>query len=245
MTMKFYSSMAPVYDYVFPLNPAQLKFTGEEMAAYGKTASLLDVGCATGNLVLNLRSKAFHAYGMDLDLEMVDIAKAKTKENSSYFKIANMLDIYEVYGRDMFDLASCYGNTIVHLTEEDELNRFFTAVYSVLKRGGSFIGQIINYDRIIDEKISFLPTLDNEHIRFKRTYVMSDENKTLDFNTELYIKETDQTLINSVPLLPMRRHQLEKLLIESGFTNLNFYGNFNRGPLETGSQPLVFRAIKA
>ncbi len=242
--MIFYSSMAPVYDKVFPLNPAQVKFTLDDLDSFGSEKTMLDVGCATGNLVMEMQKHNIDARGIDLDEEMIEIANRRWVGSDRLFNVRNMLDLESEYSENSFHLLTCYGNTIVHLNSEREIQHFFSSVYKILKNKGHFLGQIINYDRILDQSIDFLPTIDNPHIQFKRNYTFKSNNTRIDFNTELHIKETEQVLNNSVELLPLRKRQLEACLYKAGFDNLQFWGGFNKCSLDNHAQALVFRARK-
>ena len=47
---------------------------------------------------------------------------------------------------------------------------------------------------------------------------------------------------NSILLFPILKEGIEKLIFASGFSNINFYGGFNKSELTEDSIPLVIEA---
>ena len=87
--MDFYSSIHKYYDLIFPLKPNQLNFITEEFAPGTK---ILDIGCSTGELSLQLAKKSYQVYAIDLDSKMMELAISKNSNSNPIFKVANMLD---------------------------------------------------------------------------------------------------------------------------------------------------------
>ena len=146
--MDFYQSIAKYYDYIFPLKTAQVDFT-LKAAKEIDAVSILDIGCATGAFARKMGEHIGEVYAFDLDSDMVDIAKSKNQGSNVHFTDGNMLDIDELYSGKMFDMVTCFGNTLVHLSVE-ELEKVFAAIKAHLN--GVFLIQILNYDYILREK---------------------------------------------------------------------------------------------
>ncbi len=238
--MAFYKSIAPFYDYIFPPSDAQADFIARNAGGL-VDKRILEAGCGTGNLTLKLAGKGAFVEGIDLDEEMIGRAIEKTNsvQNISCRKL-DVLEIDREWSSDYFDAVVCLGNMLVHLPNEDFVQSFFEKARKVLRQNGILIVQIINYDRILDHNISGLPTIENDYIRFERYYDKKD--KHLDFRTVLTVKRTGEVIKNVVSLYPIRKQQIQELLVNAGFGNIRFYGNFNEGELTERSTPLVFRA---
>ena len=56
---------------------------------------------------------------------------------------------------------TCFGNTLVHLQSIELMGKMLKGVFAVLKPGGHFLLQILNYDFILDEQVSELPLIDS------------------------------------------------------------------------------------
>jgi len=235
-----YQKIADSYDYIFPYKPAQKELVLHVDSVRKK---LCDIGCSTGALVQNLSSDYESITAIDLSPEMIGRAKERDCKNIS-FLTDSMLNLSTCISPNEFDIITCFGNTIVHLDSESDILDLFKQIRSTLNKDGSFLGQIINYDLILDENRDSLPTIENEYIQFKRHYIFNEGYEKVTFQTELLIKLSDEVIVDSVQLLPLRKERLEELLCEAGFTNINFYSDFHCSPQNPQKLPLVFVAQK-
>ncbi len=246
--MEFYSSIADYYDNVFPLNPEQVKFITGFIDQPYQGKRILDIGCGTGNLSLALSQHGFKVNGIDLDTEMVREAQNKTQKIKSLdrpvFNIMDMREIKRNFSANYFDIISCFGNTLVHLTTESDLQNFINDTRTIIKSSGKLLLQIINYDYILDEEIGFLPTIENKMVKFKRTYTYDKENYLILFRTVLTIKENGQQIKNEIPLRPLRKKELEEYLNQAGYHHIEYYSSFKKEGLNIKSLPLVVKADK-
>lgn len=237
--MDFYSTIHQHYEAIFPLNPQQVAWIKRLELSSG--ASVLDIGCATGQLAFALAENGFQVEAFDLDEAMIASARRKARGDNPRFKAGDMLELETLYPDREFDLALCFGNTLVHLQGNIALLNFFKSVANRLKPGGRFLGQILNYDYILQEQIQKLPLIDNEVLTFVREYEYPGKDSIL-FKTKLIIKPEGKEIENCIPLYPVRRHLLEQMLALAGFINFQFYSSFNGEPYQEKSMPLVFEA---
>lgn len=237
----FYESIAKVYDYIFPKNRKQLEFV-ESIKKISNEEKILDIGCATGNLTELLGEKTRNIVGIDLDKEL--LKEAKEKHPNLNFENMNMLKINEKFEENSFDRVVSFGNTLVHLDSREEVEEFFQKVYKTLKFNGFFIVQIINYNRVIEKNIKNLPTIDNEKVKFVRDYEYDKSIGKVDFITELTIKEANLNIKNNIKLLALTKIEIQKFLGETGFRNIEFYGDFEGRELSDNSEAVIFVAQK-
>lgn len=238
--MSFYTSIHQQYDFIFPLNPNQVSIIESEMHPSSK---ILDIGCATGNLAIEIAKKGMQVNAFDLDAQMIELAKQKLNSEAINFRVSNMLNISTDYAHQQFSGVICFGNTLVHLTNKNLIEDFIKAVNSLLKNGGKFILQILNYDYILNEKITELPVIENDKIKFVRKYEFM-ENGLLNFITHLTIKENKQVIDNQIELLPITKNEIIKILADQGFSAIQVFGNFAKMQLNETSLPLVVTATK-
>jgi len=236
--MKFYQSIAPHYHHIFPFNPAHLKLVLDENPNSEKSA-LLDIGCGIGSLSAEIANHFEVVKAIDLDEQMIQRAKSENQKDNLEFFEMDMMEINRPFKAKTFQTVICFGNTLVHLTKENQLLDFFKQVKEVLKEKGKFLFQIINYDRILDEKIDFLPTIENDNIRFIRNYNFDSSSRLIHFETNLLVKNKGIEIENSMPLLPLRKNALDKLLKEAGFNSIQYYGNFKKDKWSEKSVPLI------
>lgn len=244
MSSNFYSSIAKYYQHIFPFNPAQVNFLKNVLPYNG--AKVLDVGCAIGDLSFALTHFGFPTWAFDFDGQMIEIAQGSKQEDSMFpvFEQLDMRLIDQRYPEAYFNTIICFGNTLVHLLRDEDILQFIQAAYQVLSPEGKLTIQILNYQYILDRKMQSLPVIDNEHIRFERSYRFTPNSDLIDFDTELTIKSTAQVIKNSVKLNPIRKNKLQELLAKAGFENIEFFGSFDYAPLLESSLPLIVTCQK-
>ena len=248
--MKFYTSIADLYDEIFPYKPQQKKFI-ESFKLHGLESVLLDVGCGTGSLVLNLTELFSIVIGLEPDKEMLDKANFKALQfkfdkmdqiedlGKWVFMQKGTNDIREEFVSESCNAVLCLGNTLVHLSGNDEVKVFLLDALELLKPGGKLMIQIINYDRIIDQKLKGLPTIENDNVKFERFYHYDENPKFVNFQTILTVKESGEKTENEIPLLAIRPAELKKLMTEAGYQDIEEFGNFKKEEFTAESQPYI------
>jgi glycine/sarcosine N-methyltransferase len=239
----FYESIAEWYDFIFPDDPVQVRFIrGRFKPEEGR---ILDIGCGTGNLAVALGGEGYEVTGIDLDAEMIRLARVKAEGREGVmFSAGNMLDLVRPFGSEVFGCVICSGNTLVHLNTMEDVSAFIRQVHAVLKKGGRFLLQILNYDHVLDHGVRQLPLIENEKVRFERAYASDESTGLLKFRTVLTVKNARRTIENEVSLLPIRKTQLDVILRESGFKDLEWFGDFSGNPVGDTSLPLICAACK-
>ncbi len=215
-----------------------------------KHCRIIDIGCATGKLAAGLSAFGHEVTAIDLDGRMIETAERKYMQKGMKLKFMqeNMLEIGRVFEADYFDAAVCVGNTIVHLEGYEKIKEFFGAVNKILKPGAIFIAQILNYDRIISQKINKLALIENDEIKFERHYDLDTAKNggLIIFKTKLTVKRGGGAVIeNESPLYPAKKNEIESALSAAGFSDINFYSDIDKTLFSIDkSGPLAFSAVK-
>ncbi len=224
--MHLYGSLANYYDEIFPLDPSKVPFV--QALVPKSSQSILDLGCSTGALALALSRSGHKVTGIDLDESMIEIAKGRAAEQKLdvCFHVMDMLSIEEHFNLESMDQVLCFGNTIVHLSGPDKIRRLCEAVYRLVVPGGVFVIQILNYDRILDQVIRRLPTIESSAFRFSRSYDFEGEQRVL-FKTKLELTNPHQIHSDITPLFALRLTQLRQMIEGAGFRSLRFYADYD------------------
>jgi len=236
---KFYSSVTGYFDEIFPLNPLQLKFIRTELGSLDELY-FLDIGCSTGKLANELCSLGALGVGIDLNEDMIMEARHKYSSAFLNFRKMNMLHIDRAFPDNYFDTVICFGNTLVHLDSITEVRTFLSHTAKLLKPGGKLLLQILNYDYVLDKKVSELPLIETGRLQFTRHYTLPNgAQQKIEFKTVLTDKFSSEVLENSVSLLPVRKKELERILWMAGFSQVNFYADFSKKPYTGDHLPMV------
>jgi len=237
--IRFYSAVTGYFDEIFPLSPLQLKFVTAEVGSPDELY-FLDVGCSTGQLAHELSNLGALGVGIDLNEDMIREAKQRYSSASLNFRRMNMLHLDRAFPAGYFDLIICFGNTLVHLDSLAEIRTFLNHASKLLKPGKKLLLQILNYDYILDRQISELPVIETGRIRFTRHYTFPNAGQQkIEFKTILTDKFSKEIIENEIPLLPVRKKELEKILWMAGFKQISFYSGFAREPYAGDHLPLI------
>ncbi|HDR4862372.1 MULTISPECIES: class I SAM-dependent methyltransferase [Bacillus] len=235
--MTFYQKLMPYYDEIFPENEKQLNF----IASYLQEGdSVIDVGAATGNVANALVEKGMIVTAMEPAKKMADkiSEKAITHRGRLFVNTLRMQQIDDVPG--IFDGIYCIGNTLVHLDNVQEISDFIQSSFKKLKKNGKFIVQIVNYEKVLNQKNFIFPVIKKEHFSFKRDYAI-ERNKVL-FTVTL--NTSGEEFSNSIELYPITKKQLLPILIDCGFESVETYANFDKKIYSLDGPALVIVATK-
>lgn len=245
--MGFYEEISRYYDYIFPTGEAQVHF----LLSLAKKAGnrVLDVASGSGGYSLALAREGFDVTAVDLDEEMVRLAREKAAmEKIPINAFACDMRNLEEKLKSKFHLVFCIGNSIVHLGTIEEIRRVLAQMYNLLEDKGFIALQTINYDRILDYGINELPAIANDEagLKFIRRYVYNEKKGMIDFNTTLSVANGDKVDVweNSIELLPLLSDDLVEALKWAGFKDISLFGDFKGSPYGKDSFMTVAAAIK-
>lgn len=103
----------------------------------------LDLGCGTGVLCDRLRQAGIRALGVDLSGEMIALARDQFPE--CRFEAADMVTWRS---GERFDLITCTGDALNHLSHMDDVARVFRNVRHMLNPGGLFCFDLLRAEEV-------------------------------------------------------------------------------------------------
>lgn len=252
---RFYTSISKYYSKIFPYQPMQLQFVKNRVGEL-KEKQILDVGCATGELAFQLAIEGAVVTGIDLNEDLLKQAINGSRFQSAgssvresefvfpKFQLGNMSELVTDFQPGHFDAILCFGNTLVHLNSKELILSMLKGVFEVLKPGGQFLIQILNYDYILNSKVSELPLIDMENISFIRKYEIEKNSPLIRFQTSLYLKKENETISNETLLYALKSAELTELLKAAGFNEIKIYSNFKQEAFGGKHLPLVLSCKK-
>jgi SAM-dependent methyltransferase len=235
--MEFYRALSEYYDEIFPLKGVQKTFLHDYLKQESLT-SVLDIGCGTGTLALEISQNGIRTLGVDLSEEMIEISnrKAQTTGSTAAFSVADMRDLSSI--TEPFEGIVCLGNTLAHVSGESGLKQVLTQFW---KKGTHLLIQIVNYDRILAKQVKTLPTIKTEHLIFQRFYTHRADGK-LDFSMKIEFPVSGQVVSGLNRLFPIKYDLLKKALAETGWEVSEVWGSYAKEPWTEDSSATVLSA---
>ncbi|MCP5101791.1 MAG: class I SAM-dependent methyltransferase [bacterium] len=235
--MGFYERLTDYYEEVFPLREGKVSFVRSFLdKPASRVSRVLDIGCAVGQLSNLLAGEGHVVTGIDLDAGMVKRAEA---DAAADFAAMDMMEVDRRFSVHSFDMVLCLGNTLVHLHSLEEMGIFIKKIFNLLKEGGVFILQVVNYDAVLGRGIKALPVIDVEHVRFERGYEYDEVGHRVRFRSNLTVKDSGEVVKSEVLLYPLTRGELESLMVGAGFRDVEYFGNFQKVPHSIDSPALI------
>lgn len=124
----------------------------------------LDLACGTGILCEILHHHGIKTSGMDLSQGMIDIARQSSSDIS--YDVADMT----TYHPDKtFDLVTCTGDAVNHISDLQDVEKIFSNVYDYLNPGGYFIFDILNETEVSTSEPFEMDWSDSVRVWFQMT----------------------------------------------------------------------------
>jgi ubiquinone/menaquinone biosynthesis C-methylase UbiE len=224
--MGFYEELSKYYDVIFPAGEEQVSFLKEIAGKPPK--AVLDIACGSGGYSVELAKLGYQVTASDLDKEMLNRLDCKASAGELPIKLlhANMLDL-ESKLTDKYNLAFCIGNSIVHLENLQQIQKFLAGARNLLQPDGGLVIQIINFDRILLRDIKSLPLIEDKKsgLTFERNYDYDRQKNIIYFKTRLNAGVNSYD--NEIPLYPLLQDELISALSQAGFKKVKLFGDFN------------------
>jgi SAM-dependent methyltransferase len=231
-----YDLLAPIYDKVngdvdYVAWADFIEKIVEKSSTVGKPELVLDLGCGTGRMTVELGRRGYDMTGVDYSPEMLDIAREAAEAAGLADKtllLCQDITEFELYGT--VDLTVCCLDTVNHLTAPGELYTCFDLVHNYLIPDGLFI-----FD--INGKRKF------EQIYGKESYVIEEgdsfcvwqnfynpKTRLCDFLIDLFRENSDGRYERFSEVQTERMYTLrsiKKALSECGFEYIGAYSDFD------------------
>ncbi|MBT3232707.1 MAG: class I SAM-dependent methyltransferase [Calditrichaeota bacterium] len=136
---KIYEHISHVYDLFWgKWSPGYVSLISETLEGQmPDKVTILDLGCGTGVLAVELARLGYTVDGVDISPQMIEMAESKATEFPQVnFKVADMVELETT---EKFDCVTCTFDSINYLLEIGQLQKFMINVSTKLKPGGFFI----------------------------------------------------------------------------------------------------------
>ena len=200
------------------------------LAPCGRVESILDLGCGSGRMTLELARRGYDMIGVDGSPEMLSVARDSAEraglDGRCLWLLQDLTD-FELYGT-VEAVISCL-DTVNHLTSYADLRRMLSLVHNYLVPGGLFLFDLNSREKFENSYADRVYTFEDEDAfciwqndYHKKTHIS-------DFYVTLFTRERDGRYRRCDEVTRERMYPLPSILRElraAGFT-----------PLSVGSSP--------
>lgn len=231
-----YELLAPIYDKVnqdidYKLWADFIERIFEREYRDGRPELVLDLGCGTGKMTLELAGRGYDMTGVDCSPEMLNIARAEAEKaglSDEILWLCQDMSEFELYGT-VDAVVSCL-DCINHITDKNELKKCFLLTHNYLIPDGLFIFDINGkgkFENVYSDN-SFVIEENDSFCVWQNYY--NRKNGLCDFYITLFKEEKDGRYeryddVQSERMYTMRR--IKNLLSETGFELIGAYSDYD------------------
>ena len=247
--MDKYTSFAKLYDSFSFDAPAKdwAEYISSLLVQNGvmRGAGLIDIGCGTGKITLELYKKGYNITAVDSSPEMLEVAAFRFAEAGAHIQTVNQ-DIRKMEIHRKADGVLCVNDVVNYLTEKNDVLKAFGRIYDMLGDGGVFL-----FDISSKRKLKSLHGKQFFEEKDEGLYILSSEYDkkcdTLTMDISLYSHFEDNLYEKSLETHIQKAHTvsgLVELLAQSGFSQMKAYECFSFSGPKDDSQRIQFLAVK-
>ncbi|MFP8955866.1 class I SAM-dependent methyltransferase [Natrialbaceae archaeon A-CW3] len=244
----YFDRIAPVYDATYDgATGDDLPFYRDLAVEAGAEGPVLEIGCGTGRIYLELLEVGVDADGIDVSSGMLEVLREKAADRGLEPSVrqANVTT---------FDPERSYALVIVpfraflHLLETDEQVAALERIYEALAPGGRLVLNVFtpNFDVICErygtwEEIEV--TVDGDQYVHRRKTELADEvNQLVTIKSEIRTDEGNVLEASETEIALLSKREFDLLFRRSSFEEWGVDGGFDGDLLESSSQEMVWTA---
>jgi SAM-dependent methyltransferase len=225
---------------LFRIDPRRARFVSQALG--GATRSVLDVGCATGELCAALATAGLRATGVDVNPWFIRAAAAAFPDVG--FRVA---DMRALPFRGRFDGLACVGSTLLYARSNAALARTLRSFHRALRPGGRLLVDVLNASALIARR----PFRRRTVHRFPRLRLAATIHHSVDEAAQVLTERvswTEGARRHEDPPSRLRLlfpQELAHFLEGAGFADIEILGDFRRGSRALHGRRMVVLARRA
>lgn len=245
--MNCYSDFAYIYDYLINTDVNYDMWSNKILEICEKynidKGKYLDIGCGTGNLTEKIAPLFDNIWCVDFSSDMLTEAESKFRNKNLKVNLICQ-NMVELNLNMEFDLITCCLDSTNYILSEQNLIKYFTAVFKHLKNNGIFIFDINSYYKLTEILGNNVYDYDDE----KLTYIWDNnlKDEIVDMYLIFFIKE-GKLYRRFDEHHRERAYQcdyIENVLSKCGFKILEKLNNYTDKLLQKNSKRIVYVASK-
>ncbi len=155
-----------------------------------KPELVLDLACGTGNITLPMAKRGYDMIGLDMSVEMLNIArdKAYEEEQQILFLCQDMCEM-ELFGT--VDAIVCALDGVNYIADFENLKKLFRLIHNYLNPGGVFVFDINSVHKLKNVLGNNTFVNDEQGIFYVWQSEFSEETRICDFGLTFFEEQED------------------------------------------------------
>ena len=219
--------------------------------AHEDVHEVLDLGCGTGRLAIELSAKGYAVTGVDKAPTMLRIARRNAEERRVKLRLLRS-QLSELKIRGRFDAAYSVQDPFNYLLEEEELSSSLARLRSLMRPGGVLVVDIMNFASLYGRWKRVL----KQTVRGKNWTVRSLVSHEVDDVNMLWYHRLEARMVLDGRISRWKETHVLRMwtfpefknqLIANGFSDVHLFGSLKAGTKEaaTHAHRLVIVATRS
>lgn len=227
MTEDPFREFAAYYDRMIQEEPDRVEFFRTLFRKHG-VKSVLDCACGTGNDLIMVHNFGLQVCGSDISKAMLAQARKKLTKHQIEIPLKH-LDFRELpqHYDQRFEAVLCLTTSLPQLLEEREIGKALKSMREVLKPKGILVLTQGLTDVQLKTRVRFAPAVNTPE--FSRIMVVDYYHEEYEVNVlDLgHTQDNDEFDVYGVRYRILLRDDYERLLRKTGYSRIEFYGDWN------------------
>lgn len=236
---------ALLYDRLMTDAPYQAwqEFARNRILSGGK---VLDLGCGTGTLTIELSRAGYDVTGLDLSGDMLAVAQNKAQEQRTSVNFIQQ-DMRELTGFDRLDGVTLFCDGLNYLMDERDVFEVFRRVFDSLREGGVFAFDVHSPYKMTEIFAGGLFGENAEDISYLWFCDQGEEPLSIDHTLTFFVRQANGNYERFDHEIAQRTFFVEdyrQMLIDAGFTDIEISADFGRKEPREDEERIFFSALK-
>ncbi len=245
----YFDRFAAFYDAVYD---QQAGVVEDDVAFYRELAAdadgpVLEVGCGTGRVYLELLRAGIDADGIDVSSGMLEVLREKAAAEGLEPNVREA-DVTAFRSEREYGLVIVPFRAFLHLTTVDEQLAALERIHDALAPGGRLALNVFtpNFDVICEAYGEWEETavaLEGETYTYRTVTELVDEVEQIArIRSEVLTNDGERLFEREAPIALLSKREFDLLFRQSPFASWEVYGGFEDDALESSSQEMVWIA---
>ncbi len=208
---------------------------------------VLEVGCGTGRIYLELLREGVDADGIDISSGMLDVLRSKAAEDGLDPSVREA-DVTEFEADREYALVIVPFRTFLHVVEIDDQLEALERIHDALAPGGRLVlnAFVPSFEVICEQYGAWEERtleIEGESYTYRtKTEIVDEVEQLARIRTVVLDGSGDEHFRTETPLNLVSRREFDFLFRLSSFSSWRVFGGFDRDPLADASQEMVWVA---